>query len=81
MLYLAYVCVHVFVCVIFIFKDNATDSSFDQCVDVVGKKHAPLTMLSTLNILHLWLQELFEKPVVICFCLSLFGVKPLPREN
>lgn len=66
----------------FIFKDNTSDSGFDQCMCVVGKMYALLTILSTLSTLHLWLQELFEKPVVICSCLSLFGMKSLlPRKN
>lgn len=66
----------------FIFKDNTTDSGFDQCMCVVGKMYALLTILSTLSTLHLWLQELFEKPVVICSYLSLFGMKSLlPRKN
>lgn len=64
--------------VIFIFKYNATDSGVDRCVDVAGKMYASLTILPTQNIVGV---GLFEKSVIICSCLSLFGVKSLPRKN
>lgn len=61
--------------VIFTFKDSATHNGSDMHTYVLAEKYVNSNAFHT-DISHFWLQRPLEK-FVICYCVSLVGVKSL----